>query len=261
MSKETVRGAAWSSPADDARWAAEWHGSGTGMLRAIGGPTLVLVGIVAACVVLVDAVGLRSGWGVLLVLVAFVASALVVVGLVLWAEAARQTRLLRAIRRRHPEVVLLAARVDRQRLRSVLGIDGATPRVGIAVTLDPDGLALWRDADRPVVVAPWADVELARRVEIQSIESARRRWSTFQLAFRVGGTVRHLAVDLLYGLPLARSVPVAGLEAFAARCDVLAGRVLDGTPLGAASPEPTDAPVPADLPAWGAWTSSGTMGR
>lgn len=256
MGKATVETSSDRGQVDPGRWEREWHRSGTRTLRVIGGPTLVLVAILAGLVTLIARGGIESRLAFPAMLLATVVVVLVIVGIALWLSSARLTWLVRSIRRAQPEVVLVGAHVDRRRLLDVLGVDGPSPRVAIAITATPAGLAMWRDPDRPFFATPWSCVALARSAAVESTEVKGRFWRTFRFALRTGGPERYLSVNLLHGLPLARYVPPDGLDAFARACDLLAGRRLDGS-------QPVDAPAdpPTDLPDWGSWGSSSTMGR
>lgn len=211
-----------------ARWSASWYRSGIGPGWFLAQVALLLA-IIAGCVWALGQVGFQTGLGIALMLVVLAGFGLLVVALVTVGRTARLTLLLWRIRRRHDDVLLVGAIGDRRRVRTVLGVDGSTPNVGIALTASPDGLAFWGCADGPARVIAWDDVEVARPKEITSDgEAGVARWPVLEVGFPVDGTVRHLLVSVLTGLPLGRWLPREGLDALVAELDYLAGRPLDG---------------------------------
>lgn len=215
-------------------WSREWRSTGT---RSLVRPVLAVVGlgVVGLAPLVAVARGALPSWlTVPAAILAFAASTVLLVAVVMLCQSARLAGLLRGVRRAEPGALLAGARVDRDRLRRATGLDGELSNVSIAVTATSDGLGLWREAPRAdrrasMCLVPWSDVE---RLGVDSVrgagEEGKGSWDSLGLAFRSGRIVHHLSLGLVHRVPIARWVPLAGIEDVAARCAVLAGRPLDG---------------------------------
>ncbi|WP_454299418.1 hypothetical protein [Salana multivorans] len=105
-------------------WSREWRSTGT---RSLVRPVLAVVGlgVVGLAPLVAVARGALPSWlTVPAAILAFAASTVLLVAVVMLCQSARLAGLLRGVRRAEPGALLAGARVDRDRLRRATGLDG-----------------------------------------------------------------------------------------------------------------------------------------